>query len=85
MYERKTKKQAEQIAEQEFLINNLQNHIGISMKGRFEDRMNEREAYEMRRRVQDFDDPYRLMTTSKAFDFYSKMIIVAGSEEDKFI
>ena len=85
MYERKTKKQAEQIAEQEFIINNLQNHIAISMKGRFEDRMNEREAYELRRRVQDFDDPYRLMTTSKAFDFYSKMVIVAGSEEDKFI
>ena len=85
MYERKTKKQAEQIAEQEFLINNLQNHIAISMKGRFEDRVNEREAYELRRRVRDFDDPYRLMTSSKAFDFYSKMIIVAGSEEDKFI
>ena len=55
------------------------------MKGRFEDRVAEREAYELRRRVQDFEDPYRLMTTSKAFDFYSKMIVVAGSEEDKFI
>lgn len=72
LYERKCKKQAEQISEQEFIINSLQNHISISMKGRFEDRVNEREAYEIRRRIQDFEDPYRLMTKSTKFDFYSK-------------
>jgi hypothetical protein len=55
------------------------------MKGRFEDRVNEREAYEIRRRVTDFEDPYRLMTSNKAFDFYGKMVRVAHTEEDKFI
>ena len=55
------------------------------MKGRFEDRMNEREAYEIRSRVQDFEDPYRLMTKNSAFDFYGKLIRVSQTEEDKFI
>jgi hypothetical protein len=55
------------------------------MKGRFEDRMNEREAYEIRSRVTEFEDPYRLMNGNMAFDFYGKLIRVSQTEEDKFI
>jgi len=48
------------------------------MKGRFEDRVAEREAFEIRRRIAYFEDPYRILTQSKKFDFYSKMVVVAS-------
>lgn len=55
------------------------------MKGRFEDRVNEREAFQIRQKVMDFEDPYKILTKSRAFDFYSKQIVVSQTEEYKFL
>ena len=85
LQDRQLKKFSRDLCQQEVILGNLANHISVSMRGRFEDRIREREAFDVRERVRDFADPYKLLTNNTAFDFYGRQIRVAATEDEKFI
>ena len=85
MQDRQLKKYCRDLCQQEVIIGNLANHISVSMRGRFEDRIKEREAFEVREQIRDFVDPYKLLTKNAAFDFYGRQVRVAATEDEKFL
>ncbi len=72
MQEKHLKKYAQDLCMQEVIIGNLSNHISVNMLGRFEERIEQREAEATRELAFSCTDPYKLLTKNKAFDFYGK-------------
>ena len=85
-YEQELRVAYRKISMQEVMIAELTGHISVNMRQRFLTRLEEKDI-EMTKKdeIEKFKDPFKLLYSTKQFDFFGRHLRIHESETEKFL